>query len=150
MPINPVLVGQNTDPIHVNLNYSGATLVASFKDLVTSATFTTNVTVNIPSIVGGNNAYFGFTGADGGVSSTQVISNFTMAPPPVALNSQLVGNSLVLTWPATTDALLKSTPSLSNPVWTDVTAPFTVTNGQARVTISPLNGNQFYRLEVYP
>jgi hypothetical protein len=125
-------------------------LTATFKDLVTLATFTTNRTVDIPSIVGASTAYFGFTGADGGVSSRQVISNFTMSPPPVTLNKQLVGNTLILTWPATTDALLKSTPSLSNPVWTDVTAPFVVTNGEARVTISPLVGTQFYRLEVYP
>jgi len=148
--INPVLLGQNTDPIQVNVTYSAPNLTATFKDLVTLATFTTNRVVDIPSIVGGSSAWFGFTAGDGGVASTQVISNFTMTPPAVTLTSQKIGNSLVLSWPASTDALLKSTPSLSNPVWTDVTAPLTVTNGQARVTISPLLGNQFYRLEVYP
>jgi hypothetical protein len=147
----PINIGGNTDPIHITLSYSGNTLVTTFKDLVTLGTFTTNRTVDIPGIVGGSTAYFGFTGADGGVASTQVISNFTMSPPPVTLGRQLVGNSLILTWPSSTDALLKSTPSLNPPViWSDVTAPFSVTNGQARVVVSPLNGNQFYRLEVYP
>ena len=40
---------------------------ATFKDLVSSATFSTNFPINLPSIIGGNQAYVGFTGADGGV-----------------------------------------------------------------------------------
>ncbi|MFO1513149.1 MAG: immunoglobulin domain-containing protein [Verrucomicrobiota bacterium] len=149
-PITPVLVGGNANPIQVNLSYSGGVLTAAFLDTVSSATFTTNFVVDIPGIVGGNTAYVGFTGADGGVASTQVISNFTMAPPPVKLNSQVVGNNLVLSWPASIGAFLKSTPSLSGPVWTDVTAPFKLVGSQAQVTVPLLPGNQFYRLEVYP
>ena len=79
-PILPVGLGDNANPIQVNLIYSGGNLSAAFKDLVTSATFTTNFPINIPSVIGANQAYVGFTGADGGVNSTQVISNFTMSP----------------------------------------------------------------------
>ncbi len=149
-PILPVGLGDNANPIQVNLIYSGGILNATFKDLVTSATFTTNYTVNIPSVVGANQAYIGFTGADGGVFSTQVISNFTMNPPAVKINSGLVGNSLVLTWPSSSGAFLKTTPSLISPVWTLATSPFTVVSNQAHVVVSPLLGNQFYRLEIYP
>jgi hypothetical protein len=149
--IAPVTLGANNNPILITVAYGGGSLSATFKDTITLATFTTNATVNISSIVGGTTAYMGFTGADGGVSSTQVISNFTMSPPPVSLKATKVGNSLVLTWPASTGAYLKSTPSLSNPVtWSDVTAPFSVVGNNAQVTITPLIGNQFYRLEVYP
>jgi hypothetical protein len=147
----PITLGLNADPIQVNVGYSGGILTASFKDLISSAAFTTNYTIDIPTIVGGGSAYVGFTGADGGANSTQVISNFTMNPPPVSLKAQHVGNNLVLTWPASAGAFLKSTPSLSSPaVWSYSTAPFLVVSNQAQVTVSPLQGNQFYRLDVYP
>jgi hypothetical protein len=149
-PIAPVLVGGNANPIQVNLSYAGGVLTAAFRDTVSSATYTTNFTVDIPTIVGANSAYLGFTGADGGVSSTQVITDFTMSPPPVVVKSQVAGNSLVLSWPSSTGAFLKSTPSLTNPVWTDVTAPIKVVGSEIQVTVTSLTGNQFYRLDVYP
>jgi hypothetical protein len=53
-----------------------------------------------------------------------------------------VGNGLSLIWPlSATGYTLKSTPSLSNPVWTDVPG---VANNSVVVTIGP--GNQFFRL----
>jgi Concanavalin A-like lectin/glucanases superfamily/Bacterial lectin/Immunoglobulin I-set domain len=150
-PILPVDLGNVANPIQVNVIYSGGIVSATFKDLVTSATFSTNFPINIPSIIGGNQAYVGFTGADGGVFSTQVISNFTMSPPAVRINSQKLGDSLVLTWPASSGAFLKTTSALGNPsIWTLATSPFTVVSNQAHVVVSPLMGNQFYRLEVYP
>jgi hypothetical protein len=149
-PITPVLVGANTNPIQVNLMYYLGVLSSTFKDLVTSATFTTNQVVDIPAAVGDSTAYVGFTGADGGTASTQVISNFTMFPPPVAMKVQMTNNTLVLSWPASTGAFLKSTPSLTSPVWTYVTDTFRVVGSEARVTVSPGTGNRFYRLDVYP
>jgi len=150
-PITPVLVGGNANPIQVNVSYSGGVLTAFFRDLVTPAnTFTTNFTVDIPAIVGSSSAFVGFTGADGGVVSTQVITNFTMSAPPVTMKAQQAGDSLVLSWPAASGAVLRSTPSLTNPVWTDSTATFRVVGTEARVTITPLTGTQFLRLDVYP
>jgi len=151
LPIAPVLVGGNANPIQVNVSYSGGVVTATFRDTVTAATFTTNITADIPTIVGSSSAYVGFTGADGGVASTQVISNFTMpAFPPVTLKAQKVGDSLVLSWPASSGAVLRSTPTLTSPVWTDVTALWQLITNQAVVTVSPLTGVQFYRLDVYP
>jgi hypothetical protein len=149
--IAPILLGANANPIQVTVVYSAGTLSASFRDIVANTTFTTNfATVDIPTVVGDSLAYVGFTGADGGAVSTQVISNFTMNPPPVTLKSQRAGNSLVLTWPASAGAFLRTTPTLLNPVWSYATSPFLVVSNQAQVIISPLQGNQFYRLDVYP
>jgi hypothetical protein len=150
IPILPVDLGNNTDPIQVTLNYNGATLAATFKDLVSSATFVTNVTVDIPGTVGGGSAYVGFTGADGGTASTQVISNFTMTPPPVTLSAQHVGNTMVLSWPSSAGAYLLSTPSLSSPTWALATDQFQLVGSQARVTVTPLTGSKYYRLQLFP
>lgn len=149
-PIAPVLIGGNANPVQVTLNYAGGVLTAAFRDTVTSATFNTNFVVDIPTIIGGNTAFVGFTGADGGVASTQVISNFSMSLPPVPIVTQTVGNSLVLKWPMAMGAFLQSKPDLSVPAWSYSTATFRVVGDEARVTVSPLIGNQFYRLEVYP
>ncbi len=149
-PITPVLVGGNANPIQINLTYAGGVVAATFKDTVTAATFTTNITVDIPAIVGSGTAYVGFTGGDGGTVSTQVISNFTMTPPPVTLKVRKVGDSLLLSWPAGAGACLQSTPTLTSPVWTDSTDPFQVVGNEAQVTITPLIGTKFYRLTVYP
>jgi hypothetical protein len=152
MPATPVLIGGNTDPVQINVNYLNGVLSASFRDTVSSATFSTNFPVDIASVVGSSSAYVGFTGADGGVASTQVISNFSMvaAAPPVSLQATHSGNSLILSWPVNTGAFLQSTPSLSPATWTGVTAPVTVVGNQIDVTITPLTGTQFYRLQVFP
>lgn len=149
-PIAPVLVGGNANPIQVNLSYGGGVLMATFTDTVTAATFSTNLLVDIPTIVGANTAYVGFTGADGGTVSTQVILNFTMPNfPVVTLKSQRVGDSLVLSWPASIGGCLKSTPTLTSPVWTDVTDTFRVVGTEVQATITPLTGTRYFRLDVY-
>jgi hypothetical protein len=50
------------DPINVTLTYDGTTLTMTMEDTVTSAEFTTSWTVDIPTAVGGDTAYIGFTG----------------------------------------------------------------------------------------
>ncbi len=67
-------IGGNTNIIQVNVDYNGTVMTMTFKDTVTGGSASTNWTVNIPSVVGGSTAYVGFTGADGGVASTQTIS----------------------------------------------------------------------------
>jgi hypothetical protein len=63
--------------------YDGTTLYLSLYDPVAIKTFTTKWTVNIPSIVGGNTAYVGFTGGTGGTTSSQKIGTwaFTSGTP---------------------------------------------------------------------
>jgi hypothetical protein len=64
-------------PFTVILSYSGSTLSFSMTDKVTGATFTHSFTVNIPSTVGGNTAYVGFTGGTGGAATIQAVQTWT-------------------------------------------------------------------------
>jgi Legume lectin domain/Chitobiase/beta-hexosaminidase C-terminal domain len=65
------------DEMAVHMVYNGTTLSMTITDAVAGASFTTSWTVNIPSIVGGNTAYVGFTGGTGGLTSSQKIENWT-------------------------------------------------------------------------
>ncbi len=79
------------DTMAVHLVYNGTTLTMSITDMVTSAIYSTSWTVNLPSTVGANTAYVGFTGGTGGQTASQKILTWTFtssasaAPvPPVA------------------------------------------------------------------
>jgi hypothetical protein len=61
------------DEFSAQLTYSGTTLTVVITDLVTSATSTQTYTVNIPALVGGSTAYFGFTAGSGGSTAIQKI-----------------------------------------------------------------------------
>src|SRR5207247_5401570 len=70
-------------PRHVfraTLAYNGTTLTETITDVNTSAAVTENYTVNIPTIVGGNTAWVGFTGATGGLNAQQDIQTWTYTP----------------------------------------------------------------------
>jgi hypothetical protein len=82
MPTTPqtTITGVNLksgDPINVAMTYNGSTLSMTLTDSVTHGTFSTSWPVNIPSIVGGNTAYVGFTGATGGQTAIQQVSSWT-------------------------------------------------------------------------
>jgi len=62
---------KSDDTMDVTLAYNGSILSMTISDIVTGAAYTTSWTVNIPSIVGGNTAYVGFTGGAGTLSSSQ-------------------------------------------------------------------------------
>ena len=75
------------DTFSVHMVYNGTTLTMTLTDGVTNATFTTSWTVNIPSIVGGNTAFVGFTGGTGGLTASQKIETWNFvssgtAPQP--------------------------------------------------------------------
>jgi hypothetical protein len=63
-----------------------------------------------------------------------------------ALDITQQGNSLAITWPASSGATLQFTPSLSSPNWHNVTATPTTSNGETRQIIVPVSQNGFYRL----
>ncbi len=68
------------DPIACTLTYSGTTLSLSMTDTVTGKTFSTQWSnVNIPSQVGANTAYVGFTGSLYTGPSTQNVTAWTFA-----------------------------------------------------------------------
>jgi autotransporter-associated beta strand protein len=78
-PVDPT----SGHPIQVNLSYDGSNLlVETLTDLTTSNTYSTTFTVgSLAGTVSGSFAYVGFTGADGGIASTQTISNFGLSQP---------------------------------------------------------------------
>jgi hypothetical protein len=67
------------DVMHAHLSYDGAKLTLSLSDTVTGANFETVFpgTIDIPSIVGGNYAWVGFTGSTGGKTAIQTILSWT-------------------------------------------------------------------------
>ena len=68
------------DVMHAHLAYDGATLTLTLTDTVTNAVFTASQAINIPSTVGSNTAFVGFTGGTGGTVSTQNILTWTYTP----------------------------------------------------------------------
>jgi hypothetical protein len=67
------------DIFRVHMTYDGANLAMTITDTTTSATFTQTWPVSIPSSIGANTAYAGFTGATGGYTSNQNILSWTMS-----------------------------------------------------------------------
>jgi predicted RecA/RadA family phage recombinase len=65
------------DVFHVHVTYDGVTLAWSITDTSTGKSFSSSTSVNIPSIVGSNTAYVGFTGGTGGSTATQEILTWT-------------------------------------------------------------------------
>ncbi len=66
--------------IACTLTYDGTTLTLSMKDTVTSATYSTHWTVDIPSEVGADTAYVGFTASLYTLSSTQDVTAWIYNP----------------------------------------------------------------------
>ncbi len=69
------------DPFAAHITYSGADLELTITDLFTLAVWSHSFPVNIPTIVGGNTAYVGFTGSTGGSSAVQDILSWTFSNP---------------------------------------------------------------------
>jgi hypothetical protein len=77
------------DIMHAHVTYDGTVLTLTLTDTVTNATFTASQVINIPTTVGGNTAFVGFTAGTGGTVSTQNVLNWTYtsgasssSPPP--------------------------------------------------------------------
>jgi len=139
-----------TNEILVNLNWSTGVLAVTLTDLKTSKTYTTNYTAGpLTGVLGGNLAYIGFAGGDGGSTSTQTIRDFQFHSvlPAVSLQSQKVGNNLIVSWPASSSYALQTNSSLTTPNWGNAPLPTTV-NGTNQVTMDVTTGSGvlFYRL----
>jgi hypothetical protein len=142
-PVN--LAGGN--PVGATIAYNGKSLAITLTDLVTHATFVTNAVVDLVSVLGTNTSYIGLTGADGGISSRQVISNFQFASI-TSLSAQLTGaDAVALTWPNSAAGYVLQQSSALGSSWTAVTNPI-VFDGQGNdQAILPLpSENRFYRL----
>jgi fibronectin-binding autotransporter adhesin len=72
----PVSVSSG-DTVKFTLSYNGTTFVEQMTDVTSGLSYSASDTVNLSSVVGGNTAYLGFTGATGGSFATQTISSFS-------------------------------------------------------------------------
>jgi len=143
-PVN--LDGGN--PIAINLRYTGNHLQISMTDTMTSASFKTNVSINIPAFVGTNTAWVGLTGSEGGVLSHQTVSNFSYVPLPTLTVAPAATGSLLFSWPATIYGFtLESNTNLTHATsWTPVSATIGQTNGLNQTVIPVSSSSQFFRL----
>jgi fibronectin type 3 domain-containing protein len=120
---------------NVAMAYDGTTLKVVITDTVTGATATQAYAVDIQGVVGGPNAYVGFTAGTGGFSATQNILNWTytpalVSPPPPAGVTAVVGaGQAALSWAPSAAAASYNIYRLSGdgnddevPVYTGVTS----------------------------
>jgi hypothetical protein len=148
-PTGPVNVGSG-DPINVTLNFANGVLAVKLEDSSTLATYSTNYTVGpLPALLGGNLAYIGFSGADGGISSLQTITDFSFSPTilPVPLSVSPVSNgSVTLSWSAADPNFQLQQASSPKGPWTSGPTA-TLANGVASATVSVAGTSaRFYRL----
>ena len=134
-------------PIGVSLSYNGTTLSMTLTDTVSRATFTTNVVVDIVGALGTNTAYVGMTGADGGISSMQVVTNFQFASLTSLSGRASGANTVGLAWLNSAVGLVLQQATLPGSAWTAVTDSVVLdAHGNNQVTIPAPPGSRFYRL----
>lgn len=136
------------DPINVKINYADGQLSLTLTDAVASTSFSTNLQVgDLTEVVSNDVAYVGFTGADGGSTSIQTITNFVfISIPPVGIEAN-PGNSELIVWPAAvTGYQIQQNGNLATTNWTYITNGIIVTNGLNRAAVPLNSSNAFYRL----
>ena len=132
-PTNPAvsltssgIVLSSGDTIAAQLTYNGTTLTLNLTDTVTNKTFTQAFTVNIPSTVGANTAYVGFTGGTGGASAIQNIKTWTFTSSTEQTAATPVFSPLPGTYSSAQNIVLSSTtPGATIYYTTNGTAPTT-------------------------
>jgi hypothetical protein len=139
------------DPINVQIYYNQNDVSVRLTDVVTTNTFTTSFSANLPDDVG-SVAYVGFTGGTGSVTSIQTISNFVFSysePPVLSIKRGAAAGSFVVSWPiGVASAFVLQESATLNGKWTNVsTAPQNV-NLQNEVTLTPGTTASFYRLSL--
>ncbi|MDB6067653.1 MAG: Cell surface protein [Pedosphaera sp.] len=139
------------DSIYVRLYYSQGVMQVLLVDPSVPATYTTNVSINLPATVGNGSAYIGFTGADGGVASVQTVSSFLYSyttPPILSITPGTSGHEVV-SWPVSVSSLfmLQQSGSLAGP-WSPVAGPTNQVNLQNQVTLTPSGSPAFFRLQL--
>ena len=135
------------DPINVTILYANGILQLTLQDTITTGSFSTNLTIDLPTALGADTAYVGFTGGSGATTSTQQISNFAYLPYPT-LSAQLNGSGkILLSWPASIGGYnLQTKSDLGVGTWQNSGATITLTNGQNQLQITPTGAANFYQL----
>src|SRR5262249_6987203 len=93
------------DPITVSVSYDGIGAISvTLDDTATNQTYSTSYNVgNLATLVAGSTAYVGFSGADGGLVSTQTISSFSFQYSTPQPNVLPTATRLIISNSATVD-----------------------------------------------
>lgn len=115
------------DIMHAHIVYDETSLTLTLTDTVTGATFTYAKAINIPSIVGADTAYVGFTGATGGLTAIQNVLNwtYTVGTPVLSTAIPVFSPSAGTYSSAQTVTISDSTSSAAIYYTTNGTAPTT-------------------------
>lgn len=144
-PTTPVNIA-SSDSIAVTVQYANGVLQLTLLDTVNSSSFSTNLIIDLPSVLGADTAYVGLTGASGGTASYQQVSHFAFIPYPT-LSAQRVGGNILLSWPISIGGYnLQTKSDLGTGTWQNSAAPVNFVNGQNQVLIAPTSGANFYQL----
>jgi hypothetical protein len=135
-------------PIDVVVRYVGGVLSLNLTDTVDLASFATNVVVDLPSLLASRTAYVGFTGATGGVSAQQEISNVEFVILPSLSIRAGDANSVIVSWPVGTgDFELQKSSDLSSSAWATVPETVSVVDGRNQVSVAAASAG-FFRLRL--
>jgi Immunoglobulin I-set domain len=132
--------------VDVSVTYSSGQLTLAFSNELSTATYNTTIaTGDLTQVLGTNTAYVGFTGSDGGVDSTQIITNFSFISYPPA-NIQLSSGNALITWPGINGYALQENSNLSTTNWVTLTNLPSSVNGSNQLAVPITGSNVFYRL----
>jgi ribonuclease HI len=126
------------DTISAQLVYNGATLTLNLTDTVTNNTFSQAFTVNIPSTVGANTAYVGFTGGTGGGTAIQNVKTWTFTSGTTQVTA-----AATPTFNPASGTSFSSTLSVSIADTTPSAAIYYTTDGSTPTTASQLYSGPF-------
>jgi hypothetical protein len=144
-PTTPVNIASG-DLIAVTVQYANGFLQLSLLDTVTSSSFTTNLGIDLPAVLGGESAYIGFTGGSGATVANQQVSNFSYVPC-ATLSAQSTGGNVLLSWPTSIGGYnVQTRTDFNAATWQNSGAPVNVVNGQNQMLIAPAAGANFFQL----
>ncbi len=133
------------NPFRVAMSYDGMTLIVTITDAVTLASATQTYMVDIPAIVGGDQAYVGFTAGTGGFTAVQKLTSWVFTPSPAApagiAVTEVATDSVTLGWintaPNSTAILVERRTGLSGVYETIGTPLDPATTSFTDLTVAP-------------
>jgi len=140
------------DDIYVQLYYQQGILSVWLIDPTVPATNMTSFSINLPAALGNGSAYVGFTGSDGGIASSQTVSNFVYSAtttPALAIAPGSAGQ-MVVSWPVSVSTLftLVQSSNVTGPWIPAAPVASAIVGLQNQVTVSVDGSSSFYRLQL--
>ncbi|HEX7652126.1 MAG TPA: hypothetical protein VF607_01390, partial [Verrucomicrobiae bacterium] len=134
------------NPVNVTLQYAQNKLQITLVDTITTASYTTNVTINLLPYLGSDSAYVGVTGSEGGFFSHQVVSNLKYTPLPTLQAVRSGPGQVTLQWAGTIYGFRIQASVPGSGTWSDVSGTITANGGFNQITLPASSSVLFYRL----